>query len=59
MYAYISVCACIHMYICVCVSVGVYTHTHTHNEYLKLFCLPHNILNFARNNKQVQKLKTE
>ena len=36
------------------------THTHTHiNKYLKLFCFQNNVSNFAKNNKQVQEIKTE
>ena len=55
-YAYMCVYISLYMYIYECVD----THTHTHiNEYLKLFCFQNNVSNFAKNNKQVQDMKTE
>ena len=61
---YLYVCVCMHM--CVYVSIYMYiyecvdTHTHTHiNEYLKFFYFQNNVSNFAKNNEQVQEMKTE
>ena len=46
------------MYIYECVWVCIYIPTHI-NKYLKLFCFQNNISSFAKNNKQVQEMKTE
>ena len=40
-------------------SMWIHIQTHTHKRIFKTFCFQNNVSNFAKNNKQVQEMKTE